>query len=187
VVFGLPLCLFPWGVHLRAILVILDTGILRTCPSHLKHLCCISLRTHVEVSMRFYHSPGLQIYICTLFVETVFKKNWLNALAIGSCVNYVLQWHSSWISSVRVRVMVFNTTFSNISAISWQSVLLVEETGVPRENHRPVASHWQTLLHNVLSSTPPWVGFKLTTLVVIVTDCICSCKSNYHTITILDF
>jgi len=29
----------------------------------------------------------------------------------------------------------------NISGISWQSVLLVEETGVPRENHRPVVSH----------------------------------------------
>jgi hypothetical protein len=29
-----------------------------------------------------------------------------------------------------VRLMVFNTTFNNISAISWQSVLLVEETGV---------------------------------------------------------
>jgi len=41
----------------------------------------------------------------------------------------------------RVRVMVFNTTFNNISVISWHSVLLVEETGVPRENHRPAASH----------------------------------------------
>jgi hypothetical protein len=28
--------------------------------------------------------------------------------------------------------MVFNATFNNISAISWRSVLLVEETGVPR-------------------------------------------------------
>jgi hypothetical protein len=35
----------------------------------------------------------------------------------------------------RVRVMVLNTTFNNISVISWQSVLLVEETGVPGENH----------------------------------------------------
>ena len=35
--------------------------------------------------------------------------------------------------------MVFNTTFNNISVISWWSVLLVEETGVPRENHRPAA------------------------------------------------
>jgi hypothetical protein len=36
-----------------------------------------------------------------------------------------------------VRVMVLNTTFNNISVISWQSVLL-EETG---GNHRPAASH----------------------------------------------
>jgi hypothetical protein len=45
----------------------------------------------------------------------------------------------------RVRVMVFSTTFNNISVISWWSVLLVEETGVPEENHWPAASHWQTL------------------------------------------
>jgi hypothetical protein len=29
-----------------------------------------------------------------------------------------------------------------------------EETGVPRENHKPVTSHWQTLSHNVVLSTP---------------------------------
>jgi len=40
-----------------------------------------------------------------------------------------------------VMVMVFNATFNNMSVISWQSVLIVEETGVSRENHRPVASH----------------------------------------------
>ena len=45
--------------------------------------------------------------------------------------------------------MVFKATFNNISAISWQSVLLVEETEVPGENHRPVAS--ETLSHNVVS------------------------------------
>jgi hypothetical protein len=38
-------------------------------------------------------------------------------------------------------VMVLNAIFNNISAISWWSVLLVEETGVPGENHRPAASH----------------------------------------------
>jgi len=31
--------------------------------------------------------------------------------------------------------MVFNATFNNISAISWLSVLLVKEAGVPGENH----------------------------------------------------
>ena len=51
--------------------------------------------------------------------------------------------------------MVFNATFNNITVISWQSVLLVEETGVFGENHRPAASLWQTLSHNVVSSTPP--------------------------------
>ena len=37
--------------------------------------------------------------------------------------------------------MVFNATFNNISVMSWGSVLLVEETGGPVDNHRPVASH----------------------------------------------
>jgi hypothetical protein len=41
--------------------------------------------------------------------------------------------------------MVFNAIFNNISVILWRSVLLMEETGVPTENHR------QTLSHNVVS------------------------------------
>ena len=40
-----------------------------------------------------------------------------------------------------VCLMVFNATFNNISVISWWSVLLMDETGGPGENHRPVASH----------------------------------------------
>ena len=42
---------------------------------------------------------------------------------------------------VRIGVIGCNATFNDISVISWWSVLLVEETGVPRENDRPVASH----------------------------------------------
>ena len=49
-------------------------------------------------------------------------------------------------------LMVLNTTY-NISIISWRAVLLVEETEVPGKNHWPVASHWQTLSHNVVSNT----------------------------------
>ena len=41
--------------------------------------------------------------------------------------------------------MELNATFINMSVISWQSVLLVEETGVPGETYWPAASHWQTL------------------------------------------
>jgi hypothetical protein len=77
--------------------------------------------------------------------------------------------------------MVYNATFNIISVISLWSVLLVEETGEPGENHWPVTSHWQTLSHNVVLSTPRHErGFELATLVVIGTDCTGSCKSNYH-------
>jgi hypothetical protein len=55
---------------------------------------------------------------------------------------------------ISVKVMVLNATFNNILVILWLSVLLVEETGVPEENHRPAASPLQTLSHNVVSSTP---------------------------------
>ena len=42
---------------------------------------------------------------------------------------------------VLVGFMVFNTTFNNISVISWRSVLLVEETREPGGNHQPATSH----------------------------------------------
>ena len=66
--------------------------------------------------------------------------------------------------------------FNNISVISWRSTVLVEKTG---ENYRPVVNPWQTLFRKVVH----WSRFELTTSVVIVTDCIGSCKSNYHTST----
>jgi hypothetical protein len=50
--------------------------------------------------------------------------------------------------------MVLSATFNNISAISWRSVLLVEETGIPGENQRSTACHRKTLSHTAVSSTP---------------------------------
>ena len=76
--------------------------------------------------------------------------------------------------------MLFNATFNNISVISSRPVLLVDETEVHGENYRPVASHRQTLSHNVVSSTS---RHELTALVVIGSDCTCSYKSNHHAIT----
>ena len=67
----------------------------------------------------------------------------------------VIQLHfnkTGW--NLMVRVMVFNAIFNYIS------VKFVEETGVPGENHRPAAIHWQTLSHNVASSTPCLGGIQ---------------------------
>jgi len=74
--------------------------------------------------------------------------------AIWLIVNRDLLYFIDDTKELEVRVMVFNATFNNISAISWRSVLLVEETRIPGENHRPATSHWQSLSHNVVSSTP---------------------------------
>ena len=58
--------------------------------------------------------------------------------------------------SGRLRVMLSHATFNNISAISWRSVLLVEETGVHGKIHRPVASH----RHNLVRIFIGWSNTK---------------------------
>jgi len=83
----------------------------------------------------------------------------------------------SWV----VGFIVINFTFNNISVISWRSVLLVEETGVPGENHRP--AQVTDKVYHMMLYTSPWSGFELSTSVVTGTDSTGSCKSNYHTIT----
>jgi len=57
-------------------------------------------------------------------------------VALVYFIYYICQWFMiDWF-------LVFNATFSNISAISWWPVLVVDEAGVPRENHWPWASNW---------------------------------------------
>jgi hypothetical protein len=68
-------------------------------------------------------------------------------------------------------------TGSNIQA----RPLLVEETRAPGENQTCRKS--LTNFYHIMLHTSPWSRFELTTSVVIGTDCIGSCKFNYHTIT----
>ena len=88
------------------------------------------------------------------------KNNSLNLLywpqitVFGGVERHFQQYYSVWwcwtpLSTLLQYLLVFNATFNNISVISWRSVLLVEETRGPGENHRPVTIHWQTWSHNV--------------------------------------
>jgi hypothetical protein len=49
------------------------------------------------------------------------------------------EWLCIYVLSVSILFdfLVLNATFSNISAISWRPVLVVEEARVPGDNYRP--------------------------------------------------
>jgi hypothetical protein len=57
--------------------------------------------------------------------ELIWKKNWK--------FNWLIDWFDFW---------CFNANFNNISAISWPSILVVDEAAVPGKSHRPWASNW---------------------------------------------
>jgi len=119
-------------------------------------------------------------HLWLLHVSTFTKQNKVWEL---SCPGYLPNWNpdilkSNCPSNYSVGVMVFNATFNNLWVIPWWLILLMEKTGVPGENHRPVESHWQTLSHNVV-----WSTLRLSRILThnFSGDCIGSCKSNYYT------
>jgi len=121
---------------------------------------CLNLQTlcaHYIIRIMFcvsvVYSPCQTDVHCICMVMVQYH---LNNVSLCQCSSHPCGRQTTSVKELyrQVWFMMFNTTFNNISVISWWSVLLVEETGVPGENHRPVVSHWQTLSHNVVLSTP---------------------------------
>jgi hypothetical protein len=122
-------------------------------------------------------NPTMLLFIC-LFQHRIINKM---SYHVYVCLEYRF-----WLCSfsldfwrLEVRVMVFNAAFSSIVAVSF----IGGGNRSTGRNHQLTSSHWKTLSHKVVSSTPRLGAFELTTLVVIGTECTDSCKSNYHTIT----
>ena len=119
--------------------------------------------THCNCS--FIHGSILHnnsLFACYILVNIIFA---ILVIVLWRHQDWAMSTSNAWSHSMTVRgfmirVMVLNVTFNNISVISWRSALLVEEIGVSREYYRPVASHWQTLSHNVVWSTPLLSGIR---------------------------
>jgi hypothetical protein len=122
--------------------------------------------------LQLYHCKSKLIFNEMLMRSILYKINPLSWIDMSPDSNTLCFFFACW---------CFTATFNTISVISWRSALLVEETGGPGENNKPVASHWQTLPHNVVHLILS--RFEPTTSVVICRYCIGSCKSNYNTIT----
>ena len=94
----------------------------KKCPcSWLVYYKHTSVQNHFSGPYR-----GVKIRISSRGQYLQFNLNWLNS---SPEFDLILFW-------------CFNAIFSNISAISWRPVLVLEEAGVPRENHRSWASNW---------------------------------------------
>ena len=131
----------------------------------------ISLKCLVSINVQnwwiLHMITNTKIHVCTLYIVlAIIISVYITFMSIISLLfklinlKYVLIYCGmflNWWQKMPVMWRVglgFNATFNNISVVSWWSVLLVEETGLPWENYRPAESHWQTLSHNVVSSTP---------------------------------
>jgi hypothetical protein len=135
----------------RSVLLIEETGVSREnhrpVPSHWQ------ISSHNVISGTPPHERDVMLRYMKYVKLCPKTSNHTNVIFIPFLLFYIIN-NYYFIHIMGVMAMVFNATLSNISLIPWRSVLLMEETGVPGENHRPVASHWQTLSHNVVSSTP---------------------------------
>jgi hypothetical protein len=109
------------------------------------------------ISINIFKNIHVQ-WTCTffLYLRLAFQISWESQEpAILVCIDQKPRGSVSgprvkyWYANVKMTILIGLWCLMPLSTI-----LQLYSGGVPRENHRPVASHWQTLSHNVVLSTP---------------------------------
>ena len=106
------------------------------------------------------------------FKFSLWQKNGVKNSCYELPVYYTNNWLIDWLIDRLIGCLT--STFSSISAISW------------RHTNDDLTKYFKLknfITYCCIEYTSPWAGFDLTTSVVISTDCIGSCESNYHMIT----
>jgi len=117
-----------------SMILILTTFQVRTTVSSVVEVSCliISKRKLFEISF---------VWPKKVILEKINTMSYCHHL-VSVVFNLLLFLWNHRIWEFEFVFLVFNVTFSNISAISWWPILVVEEARVPGENHRPWASNW---------------------------------------------
>jgi hypothetical protein len=150
--------------------------------------------------------------LCTTlaFVRAGFScsMNWHNILQIGNIYHTPVYIRCKWLDpSLHIIQKVFTTkNFMMICIHRWNRVNVMVFNAILQkifQLYRGSQFYWwgnqstrrksptyrksltNCITYYCIEYTSPWVRFELTTLLVIGTNCICSYKHNYHTITIM--
>ena len=91
-----------------------------------------------QTTIRSRPQRPLIAYISTCkFSYMYIVYHMLAVIAASYMYAYEIYWNQNTWIWIWIWILVFNATFSNISAISWRPVLVVEEARLPGQNHRP--------------------------------------------------
>ena len=124
------------------------------CMATFGSFSCSESSTCLEVKYIDLWSLGVLDLYCLMFfwARVLWEIIYINKINTCSDVYWVLWKQSTWIEGEDCSVLRhFQQYFSYIVAVSF---IGAGNWSTRKKHHRPVASHWQTLSHNVVSSTP---------------------------------
>jgi len=132
----------------------------------------------------YIHSRTLEGVSCVVRNRVLYYSRIQDQIRLGNSVYVTIPYPlPPWVDHIGpslVGWLVVWSTFNNISVISWRSVYWWRNRSPEKTTDLPQVND---KLYPIMLYSSPWAGVEPRTSVVIGTDYIGSCKSNYHTIT----